>query len=166
MSFTSSDCARAASCIRSTIVLSLLTATTMSFGQELKAASTLGFSVHVLGPSTAQFLSVQSTKPVDDEYSGSVSIPLGAEPSKSSAIEVIARFHGDTSNSSVLTARVDGGETQKLFRRQTTASSVLSVPRQHVAAGAPSRIRVLELNWKTVRAEEDSNVLEIEILQY
>lgn len=164
MSLTSSGCSRSALSARSSVVIAfLLAASTFSLGQELKAATTLGFSVRVLGPSTAQFLAPRVTALVADETSRSVTIPLS--PARESATHVIARFHGDTVNSSAMTARIDRGEIQKLLPGNTT-SFALTVPKAPTAAGTSSRSQILELNWKALRTDETANLLEIEIQQY
>jgi hypothetical protein len=169
MTLTYSRCARAASSPRSSVVIAFLLATaTFSFGQELKAASTLGFSVRVLGASSAEFLTLRVTALVADGSSSSVTIPLSNQSMKvagQSATQVIARFRGDTANTRALTARIDGGDMQK-FRPETATSAVLIIPKEHLADGTSFRNRILKLNWKTAPTEDTSNVLEIEMRQY
>jgi hypothetical protein len=164
----SSRCARAAWSSR-LVVAFLLAAATFSLGQETKAATALGFSVRVLGPSSAPFLTPQVTALVANESSHSVTIPLSNQSLKAgkrSATQVIAHFHGDAADSSELTARIDVGELRELLPGETATSWVLIVPKEYLDPRASSRSPILELNWKTARAKETSNLLEIEIRQY
>jgi hypothetical protein len=169
MSLTSIGVAR--SCIPGCLGIAfLITATAFSFGQDLKAASTLGFSVRVVAPGTAHFLSPRVTEVPPDGYSSSVMIPLGTESSRAdnkSAMQVIARFRGENgNNSSELSARIGRGELQKFVLAETKNFSVLAIPKERLAVGTSDRGRILELKWSTTISDPVSNVLEIELRQY
>jgi hypothetical protein len=171
MSRRSGRCAHVFSSFRSNVVLAfLLGLATFSSGQELKAAATtLGFSVRVLGPSGAQFLAPRVTQLGNDEFSSSVTVPLNNDSmriARESATQVVARFRDDNANSRALTARVDGGEMQRLRPGETATAAMLVLPKEHLAGGTSSRNRILELSWKSAHAEDTSNILEIEIRQY
>jgi hypothetical protein len=161
MCVTTSGCATYSFvCCAAALGLVLLTTAQFSSGQELKAASTLDFSVRVLGQSGTPF---QTLRPI--------SIPLNLESSQHvprSIVQVVARFRGAMlAPASGLTARIDGGTPQNFVPGDMSSASVLTLANDRSVAGArSSRNRMLELDWKPPQTDSGLTILELEIRQY
>jgi hypothetical protein len=172
MCVTTSGCATY-SFVRCAAALGLVLLTTAQFssGQELKAASTLDFSVRVLGQSGTPF---QTLRPMDVAVEGMtrvISIPLNLESSQHgprSIVQVVARFRGAMlAPASGLTARIDGGTPQNFVPGDMSSASVLTLANDRSVAGArSSRNRMLELDWKPPQTDSGLTILELEIRQY